>query len=190
MSHTPELLQYEQLAAQAMEELLACAKPDAGQIVVVGCSSSEVSGARIGTAPAPDIGEALVRGMLPLLQARGLFLAAQCCEHLNRALVVEAEALHAHGLVRVNALPRPEAGGSFATAAWHALRAPVLAEGVQAVAGIDIGSTLIGMHLHRSLVAVPVRLSAGQIGRAPVTAARTRPRFIGGARAAYDDTLL
>lgn len=179
---------YTELAAQAMEELLAGAATEPGDIVVVGCSSSEVAGSQIGTAPMPQLAADIIAGLLPPLKQRGLWLAAQCCEHLNRALVIEREAARAHDLVRVNALPRPGAGGSFATAAWQAMAAPILAESVQAAAGLDIGATLIGMHLRR--VAVPLRLSIGAIGEACLTAARTRPPFIGGERAVYDETIL
>lgn len=183
-----ETHEYTRLAARALEELLESAAAEPGDLVVVGCSSSEVAGSKIGTAPAPALAEAIVGGLLPVLQAGGLYLAAQCCEHLNRALVVERAAAKAHGLVQVNALPRPHAGGSFATAAWAALDEPVLVEAVRAVAGLDIGLTLIGMHLRP--VAVPVRLSVERIGEAAVAAARSRPPFIGGERAAYDERLL
>lgn len=179
---------YTRLAAQAMQELLCCAGVEEGEFVVVGCSSSEVAGRKIGTAPAPGVAAAIVAGLAPGLKSRGLFLAAQCCEHLNRALVVERAAARAHGLVRVNAVPRPGAGGSFAAAAWQAMDEPVLAGAVSAAAGLDIGLTLIGMHLRP--VAVPVRLSVEKLGEAYITAARCRPPFIGGARAAYDENLL
>lgn len=183
-----QTIPYKELAARAMEELLESAAVEPGDIIIVGCSSSEVAGNRIGTAPMPDLAADIVAGLLPPLRQRGLWLAAQCCEHLNRALVIEREAARVHGLVRVNALPRPGAGGSFATAAWQAMQAPTLAETVQAAAGLDIGATLIGMHLRR--VAVPVRLSLAAIGEASLTAARTRPPFIGGGRAVYDETIL
>lgn len=179
---------YEKLAESAMEELLKSAATLPGDIVVVGCSTSEIAGQAIGKGSVPAIGEEIVAGLLPPIRRRGLYLAAQCCEHLNRSLVVEAAALRAHHLTRVNALPRPGAGGSFATAAWQACEAPALAQSVFAAAGLDIGATLIGMHLRP--VAVPVRLSVARIGEAGLTAARSRPPFIGGARAHYDDTLL
>lgn len=179
---------HQALAAKAMEELLEAARAQPGDLVVVGCSTSEIAGRAIGTSPGPALGEEMIAGLLPPIRRRGLYLAAQCCEHLNRALVVEEAALRAHGLTRVNALPRPEAGGSFATAAWGACEAPALAERVAAAAGLDIGATLIGMHLRP--VAVPVRLSVARIGGAGLVAARSRPPFIGGARAGYDDTLL
>lgn len=177
-----------QQAQQAMAQLLELANLEAGDIVVLGCSTSEVAGHRIGTLPGPEIAAALLEGLLPETQARGLYLAVQCCEHLNRALVVEHAALKAHGLVRVNALPQPKAGGSAATAAWQRFDVPILAEAVTAGAGLDVGNTLIGMHLRP--VAIPVRLETARLGQAPLVAARTRPRFIGGVRAVYQQDLL
>lgn len=179
---------YTQQAAKLMAQLLAEARLAPGDIVVVGCSTSEITGHRIGTAPGPEIGAALLKGFLPPLADTGLFLAVQCCEHLERALVVEQEALRLHRLEQVNAVPQPKAGGSLATAAWQAFRRPILANTVKAAAGIDIGGTLIGMHLRP--VAVPLRLQQTHIGEATVRAARTRPRFVGGARAVYDSKLL
>ena len=175
-------------ARAAMEGLLAVAKLQPGDMVVVGCSTSEVAGHAIGSVPGPDIAAALLAGFLPVLGQHGLFLAAQCCEHLERALVVEEKAMQLHRLTRVNALPQPKAGGSFATAAFDVLQNPVLVQRVQAAAGLDIGGTLIGMHLRE--VVVPVRLSLTHIGKAGLTAARTRPRFVGGSRAVYDEGLL
>lgn len=187
MEKTPENQDYQALAQSAMEELLSLAAWEAGEIVVVGCSSSEVAGWEIGSKSSPELAAALVAGLLGPLREKGLYLAAQCCEHLNRALILEKEALRAHRLEQVNVVPRAKAGGAFATAAWQAMEHPVAAERVAAVAGLDIGATLIGMHLRP--VAVPLRLSIKQIGKANVMAARTRPKFIGGARAHYDDGL-
>lgn len=175
-------------ARAAMEALLEAAKCQPGELVVVGCSTSEVAGEKIGTHPAPDIAAALLDGLLPPLEAGGLLLAAQCCEHLERALVVPAAALGPHRLTRVNAIPQPKAGGSFATAAFARLKAAVVVEAAFAAAGLDIGHTLIGMHLRR--VVVPVRLAQKTIGAAPLVAARTRLKFVGGARAVYDGDLL
>ncbi len=182
------LSEYTKAAETAIRELLATAKLTPGDIVVVGCSTSEVAGKKIGTFPGPDIAAALLQGLMPPLKENGLFLAAQCCEHLNRAIILEHEAMLQHGLQPVNAVPQPKAGGSFATAAWHAFSQPEAVEFVTAAAGLDIGDTLIGMHLRH--VAVPVRLSINQIGSARLVAARTRPKFIGGIRAIYNDTLL
>ena len=122
------------------------------------------------------------------MKERGLYLAAQCCEHLNRALIVEREAAQRYGLEIVNAVPKPKAGGSFATAAYKAFAYPVAVEKIQARAGLDIGGTLIGMHL--APVAVPVRISVPKVGMANLICARTRPKFIGGSRAQYDESLL
>ncbi len=170
---------------QVAEEICREAKLEAGQILVVGCSSSEVIGERIGSHSSVEVGEALVAALLEVLRPRGIFLAAQCCEHLNRALVVERKAVPGQDMVSV--LPQPKAGGSFATAAYKAMYEPVLVEHIKADAGLDIGGTLIGMHLRE--VAVPVRLSLNKIGEAVLLAARTRPRLIGGVRAIYDERL-
>ena len=171
-------------AHDAITELLSETKPMRGQIVVVGCSSSEIVGEKIGKGSTPEAAEAVMSGILPLINENGLFLAAQCCEHLNRALVIEREAAEKFGLEIVAAVPKPKAGGSFATAAFKAFRDPVLVEHVKAVAGLDIGCTLIGMHLRD--VAVPLRLSTKYVGKALVLAAHTRPKYIGGERAQYE----
>ena len=173
-----------QAARKAISELLEQAKHQPGEIVVVGCSSSEIVGEKIGKGSTPDAANAVLDGILPLIKENGLFLAAQCCEHLNRALVVEREAAERFNLEIVSAVPKPKAGGSFAAAAYLAYAEPVLVEHIKASAGLDIGSTLIGMHLKD--VAVPLRLEIKTIGEASVTAARTRPKLIGGARAQYE----
>lgn len=167
---------------QAATELLAAAKLKPGAIVVVGCSSSEIIGCNIGHGSSLEAAQAVFEGMYPVFQQAGVFLAAQCCEHLNRAIIIEEAALPA-GTEIVNVVPQPKAGGSFATTCWKNFDAPVAVEEIRADAGIDIGDTLIGMHLKR--VAVPVRLSLNQIGEANLVCARTRPKYIGGARAAY-----
>ena len=174
-------------AKQATVELLAAAKLKKGDLLVVGCSSSEISGSRIGSDSRPETAEAVFSAIYEVVRDNGVFLAAQCCEHLNRSLVVEEAYAEAHGLEIVNAVPQPKAGGSFATAAYKGFVQPVLVEEVRADAGLDIGGTLIGMHLKR--VAVPVRLSLEHIGEAILLAARTRPKYVGGARAVYDDRL-
>ncbi len=176
-----------QQAKQAAEELLSIAKLQEGDLLVVGCSSSEVSGSKIGTDSRPDTAQEVFSGVYDAAKEHGVFLAAQCCEHLNRALVVEASYARAHDLEIVNAVPQPKAGGSFATAAYQGFAQPVLVESVHADAGLDIGATLIGMHLKK--VAVPVRLSVKHIGEAILIAARTRPKYVGGSRAVYDERL-
>lgn len=169
-------------AALAAAELLDIAKLQAGDILVVGCSSSEIMGKKIGTDSAVDTARAVFEGIYETAKARGVFVAAQCCEHLNRAVIVEAAAVP--GAEAVNVVPQPKAGGSFATAAYAAFEHPIAVEEIKADAGMDIGGTLIGMHLKR--VAVPVRLSVDHIGEAILLCARTRPKFIGGERAHYD----
>lgn len=179
-------MDYTQLTAQARqatEELLEAAHLETGDIFVVGCSSSEIMGGHIGHDSSMEAAAAVLAGVQPPLQAQGVYLAAQCCEHLNRAIVLEREAAKAYGCQIVAAIPQPHAGGSWATSCWRAFKDPVLVEEVRAAAGMDIGGTLIGMHLRR--VAVPVRLSLDHIGHAILLCARTRPPFIGGARAVY-----
>lgn len=180
-----DITQIAEQAARAAEELIERAGMRRGQILVVGCSTSEVCGSAIGTDSRPQVAEKLVASILGVLSERGIYLAAQCCEHLNRAIVLERDA--ATGYEIVNAIPQPKAGGAFATAAYHAFRDPVVVEEIRADAGLDIGATLIGMHLKH--VAVPVRLTQDRIGEAPLTAARTRPKYIGGSRAVYDERL-
>ena len=181
---------FEEIAAQAKkatEELLQTAKLQAGDLFVVGCSSSEIMGEHIGKGSSMEAAEAAFSGIYPLLKERGIWLAAQCCEHLNRALILEREAAKQYGYEPVNVQPWAHAGGSFATVTFARLADPVAVEHVRAAAGMDIGDTFIGMHLRD--VAVPVRLSLSAIGQAHLTCARTRPKFIGGDRARYQDVL-
>ena len=177
-----------QQARQALLELLEVAGLKAGDLLVIGCSSSEVVGERIGKGSSMEAAQAVFAGVYPVLKERGIYLAAQCCEHLNRALIVEREALEKYRLEEVNVIPMPKAGGSFATAAWAGFEHPAAVEAVVAKAGMDIGDTLIGMHLKR--VAVPVRIEQKTIGAARVVCARTRCKFVGGARAYYNEALL
>ncbi len=175
-------------ATAAVGEWLAAARPAPGELVVIGCSSSEMMGERIGTHSSGEAAAALADAVLPLLRRAGVHLAVQCCEHLNRALILEAAAARQYGYEPVNVVPKPKAGGSFATAVWQRMEHPVAVEHIRAVAGLDIGGTLIGMHLKE--VAVPVRLSVTHIGAASLLCARTRPKFVGGSRAVYDETKL
>ena len=171
-------------ARQATEELLAAARLERGDIFVVGCSSSEIVGGRIGHASSLEAAQAVFAGIYPALQERGIWLAAQCCEHLNRALVLERDCARQYGYDPVCVIPQPKAGGSFATTAWKSFTAPVAVEHIRAHAGLDIGGTMIGKHLRD--VAVPVRLSLDHIGQAILLCARTRPKLIGGSRAVYE----
>ena len=172
-----------QQARNVVTELLEQANMRPGSLFVVGCSSSEIVGKQIGKGSSMEAAQAVFAGIYPLLQEHGIHLAVQCCEHLNRALIMERKAAEQRGYEIVNVMPQPHAGGSFAVTAWNAFRDPVAVEAVQAEAGIDIGGTLIGMHL--KAVAVPVRTSEKQIGEAMVLCARTRPKYIGGPRAVY-----
>lgn len=179
-------LDFEQITEQARTavlELLEAANLRSGDIFVVGCSSSEVLGGHIGKASSLDAAKAVFAGVYPVLKERGIYLAAQCCEHLNRALIVEAACAEKFGYEPVCVVPQPKAGGSFATTAWAEFEHPVAVEHIRAHAGMDIGGTLIGMHLRD--VAVPVRLSLDHIGQALLLCGRTRPKFIGGSRAVY-----
>ncbi len=170
--------------AQAFEELISAAGLTEGQILVVGCSSSEMVGATIGKGSSFEAATELFEAVYPILQKRRIYLAAQCCEHLNRALIVEKKCAEAYGLEPVCVVPYPKAGGSFATAAWRHFEEPVAVEHIRAHAGIDIGGVLVGMHLRE--VAVPLRLSVSKIGEANILCARTRPKLIGGERAKYE----
>jgi len=179
--------EFERIAAQAhaaAAELLDAAGLEPGDIFVVGCSSSEVLGGRIGKASSTQAAEAVFAGVYPVLKERCVYLAAQCCEHLNRALIVERECADKYGYEPVCVVPQPKAGGSFATQAWRSFERPTAVERIRAHAGLDIGGTLIGMHLRE--VAVPVRLSLDHVGQAILLCARTRPKFIGGSRAVYE----
>lgn len=170
----------------AAEELVQVAGLKKGDILVVGCSSSEIIGSKIGSNSSPEVAEAVFTALMEVLSPKGIWLAAQCCEHLNRAIVVERDAVPQADIV--NVVPQPKAGGSFGTAAYRGFTHPVVVEKIRADAGLDIGGTLIGMHLKE--VAVPVRLSVKNVGEAILLAARTRPKFIGGCRAVYDENLL
>ena len=174
-------------ARAALLELLDVAALKPGQQVVIGCSSSEIMGQKIGKGSTPEAAKAVVDEILPILKARGLCLEAQCCEHLNRALIMERADAERFGYEIVCVRPRPKAGGSFATTVWEHLEQPAAVEHIKAKAGMDIGATLIGMHLKD--VAVPVRLSLNRVGDAVLICARTRPRFIGGERARYQEEL-
>ena len=184
MSYTYEEIREQ--AKTAASELVETAKLKQGDILIVGCSSSEVVGLHIGKGSDINAAGAIYEGIRSVLQPKGIYLAAQCCEHLNRAVIVEKKAL-LPGTEIVNVVPHPHAGGSFATTMYHRAEEPVAVEEIKADAGIDIGNTLIGMQLKK--VAVPVRLSIKKIGEAPIVCARTRPKFIVGARAMYDDVL-
>ncbi len=177
--------QFKNQAKAAATELIAAGQLKAGDLLVVGCSSSEIINQTIGTHSAPEVGRAVAEGILEACKEAGVALAAQCCEHLNRALILERETAQKRGYAPVNARPQPKAGGSFATAAYDLFQDPVAVEQIQAEAGLDIGGTLIGMHL--KAVAVPVRLSMDKIGDAILLAAKTRMKYIGGPRTQYEN---
>ncbi len=171
-------------AEQAVIELLKIAGLKAGDILVIGCSSSEIIGGNIGKNSSFEAATAVFEGVYPVLKENGIYLAAQCCEHLNRALIIEREAAEKYGLEEVSVVPKMKAGGSFATCSYENFNDPVAVENIKAKAGMDIGGTLIGMHLKN--VAVPVKLSLNKIGDAILLCARTRPKYIGGERAQYN----
>ncbi len=178
-------------ASQAITEILESARMTEGSIFVIGCSSSEILGDQIGTATNLDSANAVFDGIIPILKKRGIFAAAQCCEHLNRALVVERACMEKYGFEQVNAIPQPNhAGGAFGTVCFEEFDDPVLVEniGAKADAGIDIGGTMIGMHMHS--VVVPMRISLRKIGEAHIICARHRPKYVGGQRAIYDESLM
>ena len=179
--------QIKEQAESAVRELLEVSKLQPGELLVIGCSSSEIMGERIGKGSSMEAARAVYDGIAPVLEEKGILLAVQCCEHLNRALIVERSTAVKFGYEPVNVRPWAHAGGSFATTVWEHMEHPAAVEHVRAHAGMDIGDTLIGMHLRE--VAVPVRLSIKKIGKANLVCARTRPKFIGGERAQYVDEL-
>lgn len=156
--------------------------------MIIGCSTSEVQGKKIGTASGPDIGVAIYEALAAVAKEKGFALAFQCCEHLNRAIVTERSVAERNDLYICNAVPQLHAGGAMATTAFGRMADPVVVEYIKADAGLDIGDTFIGMHLKH--VAVPVRLAVKTIGEAHLTAARVRPKYIGGPRAVYDEALM
>ena len=181
---------YREAAAQLEKDIRYLAKAAGlkpGATMVLGCSTSEVVGHNVGSWSTPEVANAIFEGLNSVFAPMGVYIAAQCCEHLNRALIIEQEAAEKFNLEAVNVMPQVKAGGSFATVVWQNMQHPVAVEHIKAAAGLDIGNTLIGMHLKE--VAVPVRLSVSKIGKAPIVCARTRPKFIGGERAHYNPDL-
>lgn len=181
----------ERQSKTAVLEILKEARLTKGSIFVIGCSSSEILGDQIGTATNLDSAKAVFNGIIPVLKEQGIFPAVQCCEHLNRALVVERSILEKYDFEQVNAIPQPNhAGGALATVAYQNFDDPILVESIKgkADAGIDIGGTMIGMHMHN--VVVPMRISLRKIGEAPIICARHRPKYVGGQRAIYDESLM
>ncbi len=183
MNITAELV-YAQ-TEQAVTALLQENRPHFNpvKLLVIGGSSSEIAGGTIGHNSTYEYGEAVVEAVMKVCSDAGVAPAFQCCEHLNRSLIMERETAERYGYEIVWVVPRIKAGGSLATAAWKRFKDPVAVLAIQADAGLDIGQTLIGMHLRR--VAVPVRLSISQVGEARISAARTRPLLVGGERARY-----
>ncbi|MFL0362336.1 TIGR01440 family protein [Bacillus sp. PK3_68] len=181
-----QLKEWEQQLGRLLQEFQQQAGLQKGQIVVIGCSTSEIAGEKIGTAGTLEIAEMVYRQLQAFADEYGLYLAFQCCEHLNRALVVDREQIQRLQLEEVAVVPVRQAGGSMATYAFNEKKDSAVVEFIKADAGIDIGDTFIGMHLKH--VAVPLRTSVKEVGHAHVTMARTRPKLIGGARAVYEKT--
>lgn len=182
------MFELESLKKQAEDvalELIDISGIKSGEILVIGCSSSEIVGGHIGKSSSLEAAKIVFDAIYKIIESKGIFLAAQCCEHLNRALIIEKQCAEKYGYDIVNVVPWAHAGGSFATTAYKSFDEPVAVEHIKAHAGIDIGDTIIGMHLKD--VAVPVRLSTRQIGCANIVAARTRPKYIGGERAHYNN---
>lgn len=175
-------------AHDAVEQIIEAANLKSGSIFIVGCSTSEILGQKIGTMSSFDTAKEVFSEIYGVLRKNGIYLAAQCCEHLNRAMIIERELADNLNIPIVNVRPMPKAGGSFATAAYESFESPAAVENILGDAGIDIGGTLIGMHLKP--VAVPLRISVKKIGEANIICARTRPKFIGGSRAHYDESML
>ena len=184
-----DLLQIEKESENVVNEVYELAKLKAGDLLVIGCSSSTVQGELIGTHSSMELAEAVYRGVKKAVSKNGLRLAVQCCEHLNRAIITDRDTMEKYGLEQVNVIPQPKAGGSFATTYYKDLKEPVAVENLKAGAdaGIDIGGVLIGMHVKP--VVVPLKITHKKIGEAIVIAARRRPKFVGGVRAVYDESL-
>lgn len=174
-------------AKRVVKEFLEQAKLEEEDLVVIGCSTSEIAAQKIGTYSSKELGEAVFLAIYEEFSKARIAVATQCCEHLNRALILEKTVAKKRGYEIVNVVPQPKAGGSFSTAAYRYMKEPVAVEWIKADAGIDIGDTLIGMHLKS--VAVPVRIEHANIGNAHIVCARTRAKFIGGERACYNEDL-
>ena len=185
-----ELSEIREQSAKAAEQVCEAAKLKIGDLFVVGCSSSEILGEKIGTHSSVEVAEAVFEGIHSVLHEHGVELAAQCCEHLNRALIVERAVAEQFGLEEVNVVPQPKAGGSFGTTAYKRFDDPVAVESLKqsASAGMDIGGTLIGMHIKP--VGVPLRIETKKIGGAHLPCAPPRPKVVGGSRAVYNEKLL
>ena len=181
------MTELKQQAKRLAEEFIAGAKLKKGQVAVIGCSTSEIGGSKIGSNSSLDIAKEVFSGLYEVFSEKGIFLAVQCCEHLNRAIITERVVIKDDSLI-VNAVPQLHAGGAFAMTAYATFRDPVVVEHIKADGGIDIGSTLIGMHIKD--VCVPLRVSVRYIGEAYVVCARRRPKYIGGERAKYDPDLM
>lgn len=171
--------------SDCVERLMQQGQIPAGGVIVLGCSTSEVVGAHIGKGSVPELGKVIAEAMLDACRERQLHAVFQCCEHLNRAIVVEKEVLKDMHLCQVRAIPQPKAGGSVPSAAWKLMQEPALAMAIQADAAIDVGDTLVGMHIRP--VAVPLRGKFAQLGCAHVTMAYARLPYIGGSRAVYEE---
>ncbi len=179
--------QIEEDTKVVIKEILDNANLKEGSLFIVGCSSSETIGEHLGTASSKEAAEAIYKVVSGELSSRGVNLAVQCCEHLNRAVVIESDVAIKYGFEEVNVIPQPHAGGAFAVEAYKKFKAPIVVENVKAMAdgGMDIGGVMIGMHIHN--VVVPLRLENRHIGKAFVLAARRRPKYVGGERAVYKD---
>lgn len=169
---------------ETINQILNSIEYHRGDIFVVGCSSSEVIGDKIGTSSSEEVGEEIFLSIKEILDGKGIYMASQCCEHLNRALVVDRELAQKNNLEIVAVVPQPKAGGSFATAAYKHIKDPVVVEFIQSNIGLDIGDTFIGMHMKH--VCVPLRIERKTIGKAHITQAFSRPKLIGGQRAKYE----
>ena len=182
-------MRIEEETKKIMTEICEAAKLREGSLFVLGGSSSETVGEKLGTASNRESAEAIVETVYEELKKRGAHLAVQCCEHLNRALVVERETAERYDLEEVNVVPMPHAGGAFSVAAYQLFADPVMVENIKAKAdaGLDIGGVMIGMHIHP--VVVPLRLEQRTIGKAFVLAARRRPKYVGGERAVYNEEM-
>ncbi|MDO5717432.1 MAG: TIGR01440 family protein [Tissierellia bacterium] len=170
---------------EAIKELVEIAEMRENDIFVIGASTSEIQGSRIGKNSNIEIGEAVIETALSVLRPMGIYLAVQGCEHINRALVIEREAAERYGFEEVTVKPALHAGGACSLSAYKMANDPVMIEHIVAKAGLDIGDTSIGMHI--KFVQIPVRLKVKEIGQAHISALKSRPKLIGGPRADYPE---
>ena len=151
-----------------------------GELCIIGCSTSEVIGEKL---VQWDQWILLKKALKQIEKDTGVSFVFQGCEHINRAITMESTNFNPLTMEEVTVVPDVHAGGSLSTYAYQHMKDPIVVEHITVPKGIDIGQTLIGMHIKH--VCVPVRTSVKQVGEAIVTIATSRPKKIGGERAKY-----